>query len=123
MMQRYEPSILYHAAAYKHVSMMERHVFAAVENNIFGTWHVALAAANQGVEDFVMISTDKAVRPTSMMGATKRVAELVIRALQNGEWHQIRSRPIRQCAGKQWQRGSDLQRADRRRRAGHRHAP
>jgi FlaA1/EpsC-like NDP-sugar epimerase len=62
--------------------MMERHVFAAIENNIFGTWQVALAAANHGVEDFVMISTDKAVRPTSMMGASKRVAELVIRALQ-----------------------------------------
>ena len=83
VMQKYEPSILYHAAAFKHVSMMERHVFAAIENNIFGTWQVALAAANHGIEDFVMISTDKAVRPTSMMGASKRVAELVIRALQN----------------------------------------
>ena len=82
VMQMYQPSILYHAAAYKHVPMMEKHVFAAVENNIFGTWQVALAAAKYGVEDFVMISTDKAVRPTSMMGATKRMAELVIRASQ-----------------------------------------
>ena len=61
---------------------MERHMFSAVQNNIFGTWQTALAAIRYGVEDFVMISTDKAVRPTSMMGATKRMAELVIRALQ-----------------------------------------
>ena len=81
-MERYKPSIVYHAAAYKHVPMMERHVFAAVENNIFGTWNVASAAIDYGVEDFVMISSDKAVRPTSMMGATKRISELLISALQ-----------------------------------------
>ena len=82
VMQRHHPSILYHAAAYKHVPLMEKHVFAAVETNIFGTWNVARAAAEYGVDDFVMISTDKAVRPTSMMGATKRTAELLIRTLQ-----------------------------------------
>jgi FlaA1/EpsC-like NDP-sugar epimerase len=82
VMQHYRPSILFHAAAYKHVPLMERHVFAAVETNIFGTWNVARAAAEHGVGDFVMISTDKAVRPTSMMGVTKRTAELLIRALQ-----------------------------------------
>jgi FlaA1/EpsC-like NDP-sugar epimerase len=81
-MERHRPSILYHAAAYKHVPMLEKHVFAAVENNVLAMWQVALAAARRGVEDFVLISTDKAVRPASVMGATKRMAELAIRALQ-----------------------------------------
>lgn len=81
-MECYHPSIVYHAAAYKHVPMMERQVFAVVENNIFGTWQVARAAAHHAVQHFVLISSDKAVRPTSIMGASKRVAELMIRALQ-----------------------------------------
>src|ERR1039457_5498638 len=82
--EKYRPSILYHAAAYKHVPMMESHVFEAVENNVIGTWNVAAAAAESGIADFVMISSDKAVRPTSVMGVTKRVAELLIHALQDG---------------------------------------
>ena len=84
VLEQYRPSILYHAAAYKHVPIMEAHVFEAVENNVFGTWNVALAAAHHGVDHFVMISSDKAVRPTNIMGATKRVAELLILELQNG---------------------------------------
>jgi FlaA1/EpsC-like NDP-sugar epimerase len=84
VLRRYSPSALYHAAAYKHVPLMETHVFEAIENNVFGTYNAALAAAEHGVEDFVMISSDKAVRPTNIMGATKRVAELLLLALQNG---------------------------------------
>jgi FlaA1/EpsC-like NDP-sugar epimerase len=79
----YEPSVVYHAAAYKHVPLMETNPFEAVENNVLGTFTLAVTAADYGVDTFVMISSDKAVRPTNVMGATKRVAELLIRSLQN----------------------------------------
>ncbi len=73
----HRPHAVYHAAAYKHVPLMEAHLFEAVENNIFGTREVVRAARAAGVKTVVLVSSDKAVRPVSIMGATKRVAELV----------------------------------------------
>jgi FlaA1/EpsC-like NDP-sugar epimerase len=74
---------IYHAAAYKHVPMVEHNVVEGVRNNVFGTWYCAEAAIKAGIERFVLISTDKAVRPTNVMGASKRLAELVLQALSN----------------------------------------
>jgi len=82
IMTMHRPTTVFHAAAYKHVPMMERNCFEAVSNNVFGTYNVALAAGQCGVEDFVMISSDKAVHPANIMGVTKRVAEILILGLQ-----------------------------------------
>ncbi|MCH8137070.1 MAG: polysaccharide biosynthesis protein, partial [Proteobacteria bacterium] len=82
---------VYHAAAYKHVPLVEYNIFEGIHNNVFGTMHTARAAMDSGVETFVLISTDKAVSPTSIMGATKRFAELILQA------HNSRSTTTRFC--------------------------
>ena len=83
---------VYHAAAYKHVPLVEHNVVEGVRNNVFGTYYAAKAAVNAGVETFVLISTDKAVRPTNVMGATKRMAELVLQGLAQSKGKDHRTR-------------------------------
>lgn len=82
LFEQYRPDRVFHAAAYKHVPLMETNIRGAIRNNVIGTWRVAEAAGRFGVDRCVLVSTDKAVRPTSVMGATKRLAELVVLELQ-----------------------------------------
>jgi len=84
VIQTYAPAFLYHAAAYKHVPLMEEHPLRAIQNNVFGTEVVAAAARLGGVKKFVLISTDKAVQPVSIMGMTKRVAEDLLQTYNGG---------------------------------------
>ncbi len=81
IMSTWFPDTVYHAAAYKHVPLVEHNVSEGIRNNVLGTLHTAQAAAANGVADFVLISTDKAVRPTNIMGASKRLAEMALQAL------------------------------------------
>lgn len=84
VIQAYAPALLYHAAAYKHVPLMEEHPIRAIQNNVFGTEVVVAAARQGGVKKFVLISTDKAVKPVSIMGMTKRVAEDLLQIYNGG---------------------------------------
>ena len=81
IMSTWRPDTVYHAAAYKHVPLVEHNPAAGIKNNVLGTLHTAQAAIESGVTDFVLISTDKAVRPTNVMGASKRLAEMTLQAL------------------------------------------
>jgi FlaA1/EpsC-like NDP-sugar epimerase len=87
IMKAFGINTIYHAAAYKHVPLVEHNVVEGVRNNVFGTYYAARAAINCGVDTFVLVSTDKAVRPSSVMGASKRMAELVLQALSQASFN------------------------------------
>lgn len=81
MLRRWRPETIFHAAAYKHVPLVEANPVSGIKNNVFGTFNMAVEAEASGVGNFILISTDKAVRPTNIMGASKRVCEMVLQAL------------------------------------------
>jgi FlaA1/EpsC-like NDP-sugar epimerase len=87
IIQKWMPFSLYHAAAYKHVSIVEANLSFSIKNNVFGTLYVAQAALENGVKNFVLISSDKAVRPSSAMGASKRISEIILQSLSGMHSH------------------------------------
>lgn len=95
VMSQYRVQTVYHAAAYKHVPLVEANIIPGVRNNVFGTLTVAQASIESRVENFVLISTDKAVRPTNVMGASKRLSELVLQAIAKSERNPTRFTMVR----------------------------
>ena len=123
-MQRFKPDVVFHAAAYKHVPLMEANPLEAVRNNAIATRITAETAAAAKAERFVLISTDKAVNPSTVMGASKAMAEWIVEVAGRAPpGHPLRLGPLRQRARLLRQRGADLPRPDRARRPGHRHPP
>ena len=128
----FKPDIVFHAAALKHVPLLERDWDEGVKTNVFGSVNVADAAAAAGAAAMVMISTDKAIEPVSMLGATKRLAEMYCQALdadfvrRAGNGGEPRDAAdlgaLRQCAGVERLGGAEVQGADRGRRPGDGHA-
>ena len=110
--EKYHPAVVFHAAAHKHVPLMEVCPREAIENNVFGTLNVVRAADAFDVEHFTFISTDKAVNPTSVMGATKRMGEIDDAVLRPHIEDRVRGGALRQCARQQRQRDSPVQEAD-----------
>ena len=99
LFQTYEPNIVFHAAAYKHVPVMEKHPSGAVRNNVQGTKVVADLSAKYNVERFLLVSTDKAINPTNVMGASKRIAEIYCHSLHNKEFYQAKDDGVYKLPG------------------------
>lgn len=99
LFQTYEPNIVFHAAAYKHVPVMENHPSEAIRNNVLGTKVTADLSAKYGVERFLLVSTDKAINPTNVMGASKRIAEVYCHSLHNKQLYQAQKDGIYKLPG------------------------
>ena len=128
LIAEFKPDIVFHAAALKHVPLLERDWDEGIKTNVFGSINVADAAAAAGAAAMVMISTDKAIEPVSVLGATKRLAEMYCEALDDefgrargGKAHAPDLGALRQRAGVERLGGAEIQGADRGRRSGHRH--